>query len=124
MTLKTFHFAGVASMNVTLGVPRIGEIINGTKNINTPIITAKLVTDSSEISARIVKARIERTTLGEVAEFIEEVYQPDICYLGVRIDFKAIRLLQLETTLAQIADALSPPKSKIKPQVSTFVTIS
>ena len=28
MTLKTFHFAGVASMNVTLGVPRITEIIN------------------------------------------------------------------------------------------------
>lgn len=28
MTLKTFHFAGVASMNVTLGVPRIKEIIN------------------------------------------------------------------------------------------------
>jgi hypothetical protein len=23
MTLKTFHFAGVASMNITLGVPRI-----------------------------------------------------------------------------------------------------
>lgn len=23
MTLKTFHFAGVASMNVTLGVPRL-----------------------------------------------------------------------------------------------------
>jgi DNA-directed RNA polymerase III subunit RPC1 len=23
MTLKTFHFAGVAAMNVTLGVPRI-----------------------------------------------------------------------------------------------------
>jgi len=30
MTLKTFHFAGVASMNVTLGVPRIKEIINAT----------------------------------------------------------------------------------------------
>lgn len=28
MTLKTFHFAGVASMNITLGVPRIKEIIN------------------------------------------------------------------------------------------------
>lgn len=23
MTLKTFHFAGVASMNITLGVPRL-----------------------------------------------------------------------------------------------------
>nr|AAZ32894.1 RNA polymerase III largest subunit [Medicago sativa] len=33
MTLKTFHFAGVASMNVTLGVPRIIEIINGASNI-------------------------------------------------------------------------------------------
>ena len=39
MTLKTFHFAGVASMNVTLGVPRIKEIINAAKNISTPIIT-------------------------------------------------------------------------------------
>lgn len=33
MTLKTFHFAGVASMNITLGVPRIKEIINASKNI-------------------------------------------------------------------------------------------
>ncbi|KAK6013998.1 hypothetical protein OSTOST_20653 [Ostertagia ostertagi] len=28
MTLKTFHFAGVATMNVILGVPQIKEIIN------------------------------------------------------------------------------------------------
>lgn len=33
MTLKTFHFAGVASMNITLGVPRIKEIINASKAI-------------------------------------------------------------------------------------------
>ncbi|PIO74402.1 hypothetical protein TELCIR_03587 [Teladorsagia circumcincta] len=31
MTLKTFHFAGVASMNITQGVPRIKEIINAMK---------------------------------------------------------------------------------------------
>ena len=41
MTLKTFHFAGVASMNVTLGVPRIKEIINAAKNISTPIMKAR-----------------------------------------------------------------------------------
>ena len=39
MTLKTFHFAGVAAMNVTLGVPRIREIINASKKISTPIIS-------------------------------------------------------------------------------------
>ena len=33
MTLKTFHFAGVASMNVTLGVPRIKEIINAARKV-------------------------------------------------------------------------------------------
>ncbi|KRH93881.1 RNA polymerase III, large subunit [Pseudoloma neurophilia] len=37
MTLKTFHFAGVGSMNITLGVPRLKEIINGTA-CSTPII--------------------------------------------------------------------------------------
>lgn len=67
MTLKTFHFAGVASMNVTLGVPRIKEIINAAKSISTPIISAKLARDDDERSARIVKARIEKTFLGDVS---------------------------------------------------------
>merc|ERR1711959_768142 len=60
MTLKTFHFAGVASMNVTLGVPRIKEIINAAKTISTPIITCALLDERSEVAARIVKGRIER----------------------------------------------------------------
>jgi len=67
MTLKTFHFAGVASMNVTLGVPRIKEIINAAKTISTPIISAKLVQDQSETAARIVKGRVEKTFLGDVS---------------------------------------------------------
>jgi DNA-directed RNA polymerase III subunit RPC1 len=67
MTLKTFHFAGVASMNVTLGVPRIKEIINASKTINTPIISCKLVNCQSEASARIVKGRLEKTLLGDVS---------------------------------------------------------
>ena len=66
MTLKTFHFAGVASMNITLGVPRIKEIINASKLINGPIINAPLVANRNERSARIVKARLEKTYLGDV----------------------------------------------------------
>lgn len=76
MTLKTFHFAGVASMNITQGVPRLNEIINATKEISTPIISAKLYTDDDERSARIVKGRLEKTTLGDVCEYIKEVYSP------------------------------------------------
>lgn len=36
MTLNTFHFAGVSAKNVTLGVPRLKEIINVSKAIKTP----------------------------------------------------------------------------------------
>lgn len=76
MTLKTFHFAGVASMNITQGVPRIKEIINASKKISTPIITAHLENDTDPEFARRVKGRIEKTTLGEICEYIEEVYLP------------------------------------------------
>lgn len=73
MTLKTFHFAGVASMNVTLGVPRIKEIINASKAISTPIITCRLVASASETSARIVKGRLEKTYLGDVRLIVSVV---------------------------------------------------
>lgn len=66
MTLKTFHFAGVASMNVTLGVPRIKEIINASKKISTPIMKVALVDGSKEAVARVVKGRLEKTCLGQV----------------------------------------------------------
>jgi hypothetical protein len=66
MTLKTFHFAGVASMNITLGVPRIKEIISAAKNISTPIITAQLENDTDQRVARIVKARLEKCVLEDV----------------------------------------------------------
>src|SRR3989344_8955024 len=36
MPLNTFHFAGVAEMNVTLGLPRIIEILDGRKELQTP----------------------------------------------------------------------------------------
>ncbi|KAI9297500.1 beta and beta-prime subunits of DNA dependent RNA-polymerase [Neoconidiobolus thromboides FSU 785] len=114
MTLKTFHFAGVASMNITLGVPRIKEIINASKAISTPIITCKLVNNQSDVSARIVKGRVEKTQLGDIAEFIEEVYVPNGCHLAVKIDLKAVRNLQLEITLGDIASAIvRAPKLKL-----------
>uniref|UniRef100_A0A803L3S3 DNA-directed RNA polymerase subunit n=1 Tax=Chenopodium quinoa TaxID=63459 RepID=A0A803L3S3_CHEQI len=68
MTLKTFHFAGVASMNVTLGVPRIKEIMNASKKISTPIIMAKLENDTSMEIAETVKGQIEKTLLGQKSE--------------------------------------------------------
>jgi len=53
MTLNTFHNAGISSKNVTLGVPRLKEIINVNKKIKTPYVTVHL---QPEFSSSIQKA--------------------------------------------------------------------
>ncbi|KAI1788935.1 beta and beta-prime subunits of DNA dependent RNA-polymerase [Ganoderma leucocontextum] len=122
MTLKTFHFAGVASMNVTLGVPRIKEIINAAKAISTPIISCKLVTADSEASARIVKGRLERTHIGDIASVLEEAWAPEYTYIGVIVDAKTIQDLQLELTLDDIKWAIvGARKLKIKQESITII---
>lgn len=37
MTLNTFHLAGVSAKNVTLGVPRLNELINVAKKVGQPL---------------------------------------------------------------------------------------
>lgn len=125
MTLKTFHFAGVASMNVTLGVPRIKEIINATRNISTPVVTAELVNDNDETAARIVKGRIERTTLGEVCESMREVYQPDTCYIKIKLDVHTITSLQLDMNAHTVAAAIVANKDlkKLKIREKNVVVV-
>ncbi|KAK0564078.1 DNA-directed RNA polymerase III subunit C1 (rpo31) [Tilletia horrida] len=106
MTLKTFHFAGLASMNITQGVPRIKEIINAAKTISTPIVQAPLLNKNSEAAARVTKGRIEKTYLGDIASSVEEAWTEDGACIQVHVDEKAINLLQLELTLSDIKWAI------------------
>ena len=70
MTLKTFHFAGVANMTITQGVPRIKEIINASPRISTPIITCELDVKDNLTAARVAKGHIELTFLKDVRYYI------------------------------------------------------
>jgi len=65
MTLNTFHFAGVSAKNVTLGVPRLKEIINVSKNIKTPSLKIILEEKYRKREAVVTKlgSLIEYTTL-------------------------------------------------------------
>ncbi|KQJ92760.1 DNA-directed RNA polymerase III subunit 1 [Brachypodium distachyon] len=90
MTLKTFHFAGVASMNVTLGVPRIKEIINAAKKTSTPIITTELLSGQDKSFAVKVKSSIEKVVLGEVAAAINIVFKETDSNLVVKLDMERI----------------------------------
>lgn len=81
MTLKTFHFAGVAGMSITQGVPRIKEIINASKIISTPVISCDL-SSKDEIAARLVKGRIEQTFLRDVSQAYGIVNAARLTLLG------------------------------------------
>ncbi|NJE46956.1 DNA-directed RNA polymerase subunit A'' [Thermococcus sp. GR7] len=69
MTLNTFHYAGVAEINVTLGLPRIIEIVDARKNPSTPIMTVYLDEKHryDREKALEVARRIEGTTLENLA---------------------------------------------------------
>jgi DNA-directed RNA polymerase III subunit RPC1 len=51
--------------------------------------------DSDPEYARIVKGRIEKTLLGEVSSYIEEIYEPDGCYIKIKLDMNRIKLLKV-----------------------------
>ena len=72
-------------------------------------------------SARIVKGRIEQTTLGEISEYIEEVYLPDDCFLLIKLDLDRLALLKLEVDVNSICSAFTMSKLKIKPNVFTSI---
>ncbi|KAI5296463.1 DNA-directed RNA polymerase II subunit rpb1 [Ascosphaera acerosa] len=80
MTLNTFHFAGVSSKNVTLGVPRLKEILNVAKNIKTPSMTVYQSPElaGSQEAVKALRSKVEHTTLRSVAETVEIYYDPDI----------------------------------------------
>lgn len=111
MTLKTFHFAGVAGMSLTAGVPRIKEIINASKDISTPVITCRLERRKDlsipEGLARIVKGRIECLFLGDVASYIEIRHSPDRpSRIHLVISMDTIVELGLDLTMQDIVAAI------------------
>ncbi|KAH8810736.1 hypothetical protein F5884DRAFT_842772 [Xylogone sp. PMI_703] len=106
MTLRTFHFAGVAEMSITEGVPRIKEIINASKVISTPVITCPLDNADDIVVARVIRARIEKTYISHVIHGIEDVWSPKEGAIYLRIDTQCLSKMHLDITTATIADAI------------------
>lgn len=75
MTLDTFHFAGVSEMNVTVGLPRIIEILDGRKVIKTPMMEIFLKPpynkgkDIKKVALQIKEIRLEEVT----KEFVVDI---------------------------------------------------
>lgn len=81
-TLNTFHLAGVAEMNVTMGLPRLIEILDGRKSIETPMMEIYLnEPHRSGKGLKELAVRIKETRLGElVKEFIIDLAENAVSF--------------------------------------------
>lgn len=94
MTLNTFHFAGVAEMNVTTGLPRIIEILDGRKDISTPMMEIFLKKPySAGTDIKKIALTIKETKVKDVAtEF--DINVADLA-IGMKLDDAKLKEVDL-----------------------------
>ncbi|PIN86042.1 DNA-directed RNA polymerase subunit A'' [Candidatus Woesearchaeota archaeon CG10_big_fil_rev_8_21_14_0_10_44_13] len=97
MTLNTFHFAGVSEMNVTTGLPRIIEILDGRKEISTPMMEIFLKKPySTGKDIKKIALEIKETKVKDVAmEF--EINVADLS-IGLTLDDSKLKEVGLTPT--------------------------
>ena len=80
MTMRTFHYAGVAEINVTLGLPRLIEIMDARKTPSTPTMTIHLEGDyaSDRDLARGVSWQIEAAPLHEFGDITTDMLEMQV----------------------------------------------
>lgn len=78
MTLNTFHNAGISSKNVTLGVPRLLELLNVSRHQRNASLAVYLSPKwSRNENAPKAQHLIEYCTLGSITNTIQIVFDPD-----------------------------------------------
>lgn len=76
MTLRTFHYAGVAEMNVTLGLPRLIELVDARRVPSTPMMTVNVER----------KLKADREAVQRIALQIEVTTVPDVASIGTVVE--------------------------------------
>ena len=97
MTLNTFHFAGVSAKNVTMGLPRLKEILDASKNPKTPCTTIRFRKPfaSSAAFADFIANTLPLTSLGSIVQECSLVHDPDLHQTTVPEDEWIVKMEQL-----------------------------
>ncbi len=109
MTMRTFHYAGVAEINVTLGLPRLIEIVDARREPSTPMMEIHILPEFAQDYDTVerVASEIETTKLADIA-----LIETDVINMAVTVEPVAARLKKKEITLDEIERALGKLKKK------------
>jgi DNA-directed RNA polymerase subunit A" len=80
MTMRTFHYAGVAEINVTLGLPRLIEIVDARREPSTPMMEIHVAEDIRNDLDKVeeLASEIEMTTLQDVAALTTDIINMEV----------------------------------------------
>ncbi len=104
MTMRTFHYAGVAEINVTLGLPRLIEIVDARSIPSTPMMNIYLRDEyrlNSDLAKQVAN-QIEITKLNSIGDI-----ETDLTNLNIKIKTNKKTLDSKNISLDEIADNVS-----------------
>ncbi|MDR1690327.1 MAG: DNA-directed RNA polymerase subunit A'' [Candidatus Methanoplasma sp.] len=108
MNMRTFHYAGVANINVTQGLPRLIEIVDARRVPSTPSMEIPLIGIAAEDEsvARHVASEIEVTSLLDIASV-----ETDITNMRLIITPNTRKMDQRDLNLEEIVERLNKVKA-------------
>jgi DNA-directed RNA polymerase subunit A" len=114
MTLRTFHYAGVAELSVTQGLPRLIEIVDARNNPSTP--TMKIHLDPNHAVDRNEARKIARNIEMVLVESVASNVSIDLLRQAIDIRFDPELMEDKGLTVEAVAEAIQE-KIKAKGEV-------
>ena len=128
MTLNTFHLAGHSAKNVTLGIPRLREIVmTASRSISTPQMTLHLIEELDEDTGQRFAKGISKLTMADVINeaSVDESIGPGIGFARAKIYNVRLDLFPAkeycETYAVTVADVMRTIEIKLIPLLSKLI---
>lgn len=112
MTLRTFHYAGVREQNVTLGLPRLIEIVDARRIPSTPIMTIYL--DKNCQKSKEKATEIARNMIYTTAEDIAKAVYDDPKNEEIVVDFDDALMDGRGISVDELKDAVQLPSCTVR----------
>jgi len=121
MTMRTFHYAGVAEINVTLGLPRLIEIVDARKIPSTPIMRIKLEQEYAKDreKAKAVGWEIEETNIIDIGSMAV-----DMAKMQIVVELNEKTLSRRNITAEEVAQKIVAETKADVQQEGLKITIS
>ncbi|HME19549.1 MAG TPA: DNA-directed RNA polymerase subunit A' [Nitrososphaerales archaeon] len=121
MTLRTFHFAGVRERDVTLGLPRLMELVDARKIPATPSMDIYFDKEYGATNEKAVKVAKEIlfTKVGNVVEY-SEVDPTE----GIKLHLSEQQMLDRDAKAEEVAKVIETAKRKVQIEKGKIIRVN